>query len=103
MNKLLLIDGMNILRRCYEANPTADSVEKAESAASVAAHSMRRALREHVPTHAMVIFDHGGPTWRHALYPEYKANRTPMSPYLCDAVLMKELLSKQAGPYGSPR
>lgn len=95
MNTLLLIDGMNILRRCFEANPAADSVEKAESAASSATHSMRRGLREHAPTHAMVIFDHGGPTWRHALYPEYKANRKPMSPYLCDElVLMKERMSR---------
>jgi protein Xni len=95
MNKLLLIDGLNILRRCFEANPAADSVEKAEAAASVAHHSMRRGLRDHAPTHAIVIFDHGGPTWRHALYPEYKANRKPMSPYLCDElVLMKERMAK---------
>lgn len=95
MNTLLLIDGLNILRRCFEANPAADSVEKAESAASSATHSMRRALREDAPTHAMVIFDHGGPTWRHALYPEYKAGRKPMSPYLCDElVLMKERMAR---------
>ena len=95
MNKLLLIDGLNILRRCFEANPAADSVEKAEASASVASHSMRRGLRDHRPTHAVVIFDHGGPTWRHALYPEYKAGRKPMSPYLCDElVLMKERMAK---------
>lgn len=95
MAKLLLIDGLNILRRCWEANPAADSVEKAESSASAATHSMRRALREDAPTHAIVIFDHGGPTWRHDLYPEYKAGRKPMSPYLCDElVLMKERMAK---------
>jgi len=95
MAKLLLIDGLNIVRRCYEANPAADSVEKAESAVSVATHSMRRGLRDHAPTHAMVIFDHGGPTWRHALYPEYKANRKPMSDYLVDELVgMKERMAK---------
>ena len=94
MAKLLLIDGLNILRRCFEANPAADSVEKAESACSSATHSMRRALRDDAPTHAIVIFDHGGPTWRHALYPEYKLHRKPMSPYLCDELpLMKERMA----------
>lgn len=94
MNTLLLIDGLNILRRCYEANPAADSVEKAESAASVAHHSMRRGLRDHNPTHAIVIFDHGGPTWRHALYPDYKIHRKPMSPYLVDELVsMKERMA----------
>lgn len=97
MAKLLLIDGLNILRRCWEANPAADSVEKAESSASAATHSMRRALREDAPTHAIVVFDHGGPTWRHDLYSEYKAGRKPMSPYLYDElVLMKERMA-QAG------
>lgn len=94
MNTLLLIDGLNILRRCFEANPAADSVEKAEAAASVAHHSMRRGLRDHAPSHALVIFDHGGPTWRHAIYPEYKAHRKPMSPYLVDElVLMKDRMA----------
>lgn len=97
MSKLLLIDGLNILRRCYEANPAADSVEKAESAVSVATHSMRRGLRDHSPTHALVIFDHGGPTWRHAIYPDYKAHRKPMSEYLVDEMDgMKERMA-QAG------
>lgn len=88
MNKLLLIDGLNILRRCYEANPAMDSVEKAESAASVALQSMKRGLREHRPTHCLVIFDADGPNWRHALYPEYKAHRKPMSPFLQDELLL---------------
>ena len=95
MAKLLLIDGLNILRRCFEANPAADSVEKAEAACSSATQSMRRALRDDAPTHAIAIFDHGGPTWRHTLYPDYKAGRKPMSPYLCDElVLMKERMAK---------
>lgn len=88
MNKLLLIDGTNILRRCYEANPTMDSVEKAESAASVALQSMKRGLREHRPSHCLVVFDAIGPNWRHVLYPEYKAHRKPMSPFLQDELLL---------------
>lgn len=81
---LLLIDGLNIVRRCYEANPAPDSAEKAESAVKVALQSMRRGLREHKPTHCMTVFDHAGKNWRHSLYEYYKAGRKPMSPYLAD-------------------
>lgn len=88
MNKLLLIDGLNILRRCYEANPAMDSVEKAESAASSALQSMKRGLREHKPTHCLVVFDADGPNWRHAIYADYKANRKPMSPFLVDELML---------------
>lgn len=79
---LLLIDGLNLLRRCYEANPAPDSAAKAESAVSAARHSFQRALRDHEPSHCLAVFDAGGPTWRHALYADYKADRKPMSPYL---------------------
>lgn len=82
MSTLLVFDGLNILRRCYEANPAPESPDKAQSAVSVAIASMYRGLREHSPTHSVAIFDHGGPTWRHALYPDYKANRKPMCAFL---------------------
>lgn len=99
MNKLLLIDGLNIVRRCYEANPAPDSSDKAQSAASVALQSMRRGLRDHNPTHCVVVFDSGGPTWRHALWSEYKANRKPMCPFLADEVArMKERMALQEWP-----
>jgi DNA polymerase-1 len=94
-NLLLLFDGLSIVRRCYEANLAPDSVDKAQSAASIALQSMIRGLREHRPSHSLVIFDHGGPTWRHALYPEYKANRKPMSPFLADElVLLKDRMAE---------
>jgi DNA polymerase-1 len=95
MAKLLLFDGLSIVRRCYEANLAPDSADKAQSAAAVALQSMIRGLREHKPSHSLVIFDHGGPTWRHAIYPAYKANRKPMSQYLADElVLMKDRMAE---------
>lgn len=84
---LLLVDGLNLLRRCYEANPAPDSAQKAESAVNVAWQSFQRALRDHTPTHCVAVFDAGGPTWRHALYADYKAGRKPMSPYLANELL----------------
>lgn len=95
-NMLLLFDGLNILRRCYEANPAPDSEDKAQSAVSVALQSMRRGLRDHSPSHCLAIFDHGGPTWRHAIYPDYKANRKPMSEFLAiELVAMKDRMADE--------
>ncbi len=99
MNKLLLIDGLNIVRRCYEANPAPESSDKAQSAASVALQSMRRGLRDHTPSHCLVVFDAGGPTWRHTLFSDYKANRKPLCPFLTDElVLMKERMAHAGWP-----
>ncbi len=97
MNTLLLIDGLNILRRCYEANPAADSVLKAESAASAALQSMRRGVREHKPTHCAVVFDAAGPNWRHAIYPAYKEHRQPMSEFLSDELMLMKERMHEAG------
>lgn len=75
---LVLIDGLNIVRRVYEANPAPDSADKAQGAVRSSLASFRRALEEHQPTHVLAPFDYGGPTWRHALYPQYRQKRKPM-------------------------
>jgi protein Xni len=76
--KLLLIDGLNIVRRVYEAIPADDSPEKAQGALRSALASFKRALSEHSPTHVLAPFDFGGPTWRHELYSAYRQKRKPM-------------------------
>jgi 5'-3' exonuclease len=78
MGKLLAIDGLNIVRRVYEANPEADSAEKAESAMRNAFSSFRRLLETHEPTHVLPAFDAGGHTWRNDVYPAYRQGRKPM-------------------------
>ncbi len=75
---LLVVDGLNVVRRVYEANPAPDSPEKAQSAVRKSVASFRRALEEHRPTHVLAPFDYGGPTWRHELYPQYRQKRAPM-------------------------
>lgn len=75
---LLLIDGLNIVRRVYEANPAPDSADKAQGAVRSSLASFRRALEEHKPTHVLAPFDFGGPTWRHRLYADYRKKRKPM-------------------------
>ena len=71
----LLIDGLNLVRRVFEANHRDDTdmtgcVEGCE-------RSLARALNTHRPTHAAVVLDSYETTWRHLLYPEYKGNRKP--------------------------
>jgi DNA polymerase-1 len=75
---LLLIDGLNVVRRIYEAVPSEDSPEKAQGALKASLGKFRRVLIEHQPTHVLAPFDFGGPTWRHAIYQDYRAGRKPM-------------------------
>ena len=86
MGKLLAIDGLNIVRRVYEASPEPDSPEKADIALRHALSSFRKLIGAHNPTHVLAAFDHGGTTWRHALYPRYREHRAPMPSFLRDAL-----------------
>jgi DNA polymerase-1 len=76
--KLLAIDGLNIVRRVYEASPEPDSDLKAGIALRHAFSSFRKLLEAHEPTHVLAAFDYGGQTWRHALYPRYREGRAAM-------------------------
>jgi DNA polymerase-1 len=86
MGKLLAIDGLNIVRRVYEASPEPDSPIKANVALRHALSSFRNLLETHSPSHVLAAFDYGGPTWRHALYPRYREHRDPMPSCLRDAL-----------------
>ncbi len=85
---LLVIDAMNIIRRIHEAVAGPDNLEKTENTITSSLASFRRALRTHRPTHAIAVFDHGGRTWKHELYEPYQATRKPMSPLLCDGLVI---------------
>jgi DNA polymerase-1 len=78
MSKLLSIDGLNIVRRVYGANPDPDSPEKAQTAIRNSFASFMNMISYHQPTHVLPAFDSGGKTWRHELYPDYRLNRLPM-------------------------
>jgi len=86
MAKLLAIDGLNIVRRVYEASPEPDSDLKASIALRHAFSSFRNVLEVHAPTHVLAAFDYGGETWRHALYPRYREHRAPMPAVLREAL-----------------
>ncbi len=78
MAKLLAIDGLNIVRRIYEASPEPDSPEKAETALRFSLSAFHKLMHEHAPSHVVAAFDFGGPTWRHQLYSRYREHRAPM-------------------------
>ena len=97
MAKLLAIDGLNIVRRVYEASPEPDSSLKASIALRHAFSSFRNVLETHAPTHVLAAFDYGGETWRHALYPLYREHRAPMPAELREALPEFQERLKTAG------
>lgn len=85
--RLLIIDGLNLVRRIYEARrDEQDLTRRITGALTAAMGSLKRALRDHGPTHAVIVMDSAGKNWRHDLFSEYKANRTPLEPMLRTAI-----------------
>lgn len=68
---LLLIDGSNLIMRAAFGGDIPP-----RQAAPTAAGLIERAVRQAQATHLIIALDAPGPTWRHELYPDYKANRT---------------------------
>lgn len=80
---LVLIDGSSYLYRAYHAMPDLRAEPgNPESPATGAIRgmiNMLQAIRKEVAAdYAVCVFDASGPTFRDALYPEYKAHRSPM-------------------------
>jgi len=80
---LLLVDGSSYLYRAFHAMPDLRAVPGDPSSSPTGAIrgmiNMLQSLRKEVhPEYAACVFDAKGPTFRDALYPEYKAHRSPM-------------------------
>ncbi len=80
---LLLVDGSSYLYRAFHAMPDLRAVPGDPASAPTGAIrgmiNMLQSLRKEVSADfAACIFDAKGPTFRDALYPEYKAHRSPM-------------------------
>jgi DNA polymerase-1 len=82
--RLLLVDGSSYLYRAFHAMPDlrADPGDRNSqpTGAIRGMINMLNALRKEYPDapYAVCVFDAPGPTFRDAIYPDYKANRTPM-------------------------
>ncbi len=78
---LLLVDGSSYLYRAFHVpNLQQLSNSRGEPTGAVygVTNMLRSLIREYRPEHMAVVFDARGKTFRHALYPEYKANRPSM-------------------------
>lgn len=76
---LLLVDGSGYLYRAYHALPDLRTARGEPTGALRGFLSMLRSLREIVPgEYCACVFDAKGPTFRDAMFPDYKAHRPPM-------------------------
>ena len=76
---LYLVDGSSYLYRAFHAMPNLTNSRGEPTGALLGvANMIRRLLSEESPEHIAVVFDAKGPTFRHEMYPDYKANRPPM-------------------------
>lgn len=79
--KLLLVDAMNLIRRIYAAVESQAGIAL-EATQTRSLSIIRQVFEQLEATHVLVVFEKHEPTWRHALWPEYKAGRAPMPEHL---------------------
>lgn len=84
---LLLIDAMNLIRRIYAAQPQ-QGMESVEQTLLLSQNAILKDIAKVGATHVACVFDGSGPTWRHQLYDQYKADRKPMPEELAVALDM---------------
>lgn len=79
--RLFLLDAYALIYRSYFAfikNPRFNSKGLNTSAMYGFVNILEQLLKEQKPTHIAVVFDLNVPTFRHEMFPEYKANREVM-------------------------
>jgi DNA polymerase-1 len=78
-NILYLIDGTAYIHRAFHAiRGLTNSSGLSTNAVFGFTRMLLKLLSERAPTHIGMFFDARGPTFRHEIYSEYKANRPPM-------------------------
>jgi DNA polymerase-1 len=75
---LILIDGSGYLYRAFHALPPLYNRVGEPTGALFGVHNMLRATLQSKPQHVAFVVDAPGPTFRDALYQQYKAHRPPM-------------------------
>lgn len=78
MSELTLIDGSSYLFRAFHALPPLTNAAGEPTGALLGVVNMLRAIRQADPAHVAFVVDASGPTFRHEMYADYKANRPPM-------------------------
>lgn len=72
MQRVLLVDGLNLVRRIFEARGGLGDAGFIDSCGQ----SLTRCLQDLSPSHGVVVWDSQDTTWRHLLDDQYKANRS---------------------------
>ena len=84
---LYLVDGSSYIYRAYHALPNlTNSAGEPTGALLGVANMLRRLLKDAESENIAVVFDAKGPTFRHKMYDQYKANRPPMPAELSQQV-----------------
>jgi DNA polymerase-1 len=78
MAKLTLIDGSSYLYRAFHALPPLSNAKGEPTGALFGVVNMLRTTLDAQPDYVAFVLDAPGPTFRDALYADYKANRPPM-------------------------
>ena len=78
MPRLVLIDGSSYLYRAFHALPPLSNAAGEPTGALFGVVNMLRATLNEQPDCAAFVVDAPGPTFRNAMYAQYKANRPPM-------------------------
>lgn len=78
-NPLILVDGSSYLYRAYHAfPPLTNSAGEPTGAMYGVLNMLRSLILQYQPTHAVVVFDAKGKTFRDELFEDYKSHRPPM-------------------------
>ncbi len=95
MDKLVLIDGNSLLNRAFYATPIfSTSSGQPTNAIFGFVKLLFKIFNDVKPKYIVVAFDLKSPTFRHEIYSEYKATRSPMPEELASQVEpLKSLLS----------
>ena len=96
-DKLFLLDAYALIYRAYYAfikNPRVNSKGLNTSAILGFVNTLEDVLKKENPTHIGIAFDPAGPTFRHELFEEYKAQREATPEDIKRAVpIIKEIIS----------
>ncbi|MDF3046946.1 MAG: polA [Candidatus Midichloriaceae bacterium] len=95
MNKLILIDGYGFVFRAFHSLPplTRQSDGTPIGAVYGFTNMLLKLLENNKSSHIAVVLDNGEKTFRHAVYPEYKANRpTPPDELICQFPIIREVV-----------
>lgn len=78
-NPLILVDGSSYLYRAYHAfPPLTNSAGEPTGAMYGVLNMLRSLILQYQPSHAAVVFDAKGKTFRDELFEDYKSHRPPM-------------------------